>query len=443
MQPRQRVTAAQHRAACAPGKAFPNAVDIPNPAAVTAPADPELLLAAACCRWPPSPARDAAVRAAVASGIDWDRFGRVMVRQRVQGLVDAGLKAAGVTVPEKIAVPLARHAKRIIHQNLVAAADTARLTSLIAAAGYPVLAVKGVVLGALAYGSVAVKHSKDIDLLILPEHVAPVLALLEAERYRITQPAETLSAEQRAVLPHYGKDVGMVRGAPHLQVELHWRLFTNTELLPTLTAAGPAQTVMLGTNLSAPTLASDDLYSYLVVHGAIDGWSRMKSLADLNALVATVELETLEHWHAPAVALGAGAASEQALLMMDDLFALPLPAGLAATIGHSKRVQMLVAGAYRLMAVHDGAQEIDGWPYGRMLSLAMQPLLGRGVRYQWHIVRSVLYMQSDMYGSKLPPSLYPLYPLVRVPAWLISRITRAVRSTPGSDTSITITGKPR
>ena len=408
---------------------------------MTAPADPELLLAAACCRWPPSPARDAAVRAAVAGGIDWDRFNRVVVRQRVQGLVDGGLKAAGVAVPERVAAPLARQAKRIVHTDLVAAGDTAQLTEQIAAAGYPVLAVKGVVLGALAYGTVGVKHSKDIDLLILPEHIEPVLALLEEAGYRITQPAEEMSAKQRAVLPRYGKDVALVRTAPHLQVELHWRLFTNAALLPTLAASGPAQTVMLGTSLNAPTLAPADLYSYLVLHGAIDGWSRMKSLADVHALVATSGQALLPEWHDRAVALGAGAASEQAMLMMHDLFALPLPDELAMTIGKSRRVRMLVAGAYRLMAVRDGATEIDGWGYGRMLSLAMQPLLGHGIGYQWQIVRSVLYMQSDMYRSKLPMALYPLYPLVRIPAWLINRIARIGRHSSDSDKSATVAGK--
>ncbi len=410
---------------------------------MTAPADPELRLAAACCRWPPSPARDAAVRAAVAGGIDWQRFGRVVVRQRVAGLVDAGLKAAGITVPDEIAAPLALQAMRIVYTNLIAAADTARLTGLIAAAGYPVLAVKGVVLGALAYGSVAVKHSKDIDLLILPEHIAPVFALLEAEGYRIAQPAQALSADQRAVLPRYGKDVTMGRGAPHLHVELHWRLFTNARLLPMLTARSPAQTVMLDTGLSAPTFAPADLYAYLVLHGAFDGWSRMKSLADLNALVATADPHALPTWHERAVSLGAGAASEQAMLMMHDLFALPLPTGLANTIGRSPRVRMLIAGAYRLMAVPDGATEIDGWGYGRMLALSMQLLLGRGLRYQWHIVRSVLYMQSDMYRSKLPPSLYPFYPLIRVPTWLINRIGRVVRHVARNGKSATIAGKTR
>ncbi|WP_404370405.1 nucleotidyltransferase family protein [Sphingomonas sp. MMS24-J45] len=409
---------------------------------MTAPDDPELRLAAACCRWPPSPARDAAVRAA-AAGVDWDRFGRVVVRQRIAGLVEPGLRSAGVAIPEQLATPLARYARRIVHSNLVAAGDTARLTARIAAAGYPVLAVKGVVLGALAYGSVGVKHSKDIDLLIRPEHIGPVLALLEADGYRITHPAAGLTSEQRAVLPRYGKDVALVRSGPHLQIELHWRLFTNPALLPMLGADGAAQTVMLGTTLTAPTLAPADLYAYLVLHGAIDGWSRMKSLADLNALVAQCDPATLATWHDRAVALGAGPASEQALIMMRDLFALPLPPGLAETVGSSRRVRMLVAGAYRLMAVKDGATEIDSWAFGRMLSLAMQPLLGRGFGYQWQILRSVLYMQSDMYASKLPPSLYPLYPMVRVPAWLGSRISRAFRQVFGGGKADPVARKAR
>ena len=437
------IHAASPRRAGVPPKAFPYDREIPNRGAVTAPADPELLLAAACCRWPPSPARDAAVVAAVARGIDWPRFGRVVARQRVAALVETSLKAAAVALPEAVAEPLARQAKRIIHANLVAAGDTARLTALIAAAGYPVLAIKGVVLSALAYGSVAMKHGKDIDLLILPEHIAPVLAVLEADHYRISQPAETLSAQQRRLLPRYGKDVSIVRGRPHLQIELHWRLFTNVGLLPTLTARAPVQTVQLGRGLTAPTLAPAELYAYLVMHGAIDGWSRMKSLADLNALIVGNAAGELDRWHDRAVTLGAGAASEQALLMMRDLFALPLSPRLADSIGRSPRVRMLIAGAYRLMAVRDGGTEINDWHYGRMLSLAMQPLLGRGLRYQWHIARSVLYLQSEMYRSKLPPSLYPLYPLVRVPAWLIGRLGRGARRLVGSDRSATSAGKAR
>src|SRR5579862_5441578 len=71
---------------------------------------PEFLLAAACCRWPASPARDAAVRAAAAQVRDWAAFLRLVVRHRVVGLVHDALPMAAAMVPAGIAAKLAaRH----------------------------------------------------------------------------------------------------------------------------------------------------------------------------------------------------------------------------------------------------------------------------------------------------------------------------------------------
>lgn len=379
------------------------------------------MLAAACCRWPPSPARDAAVRAAAAA-IDWARFERVVARQRVAGLVDPALREAAVAVPEPVAAAIARNARQTVHRNLLAASETVRLARLIAAAGYPVLAVKGAVLGAQAYGSVAFKHSKDIDLLILPRDHEAVLALLEADAYRLIAPAETLDAAQRAVLARYGKDASLIHRSSHVQVELHWRLFVNTTLLPGLTAASPTQTVELASGMTVPTLALPDLYAYLVMHGATDGWSRMKWIADVNALLAPLDAAAVLALHGHAVRLGAGAASAQALLLMHELFALPLAPDVAVALRARRRVRWLVAGAYRLMAARDGHTEIADWRGGQMLALAMHLLLGRGPGNVWQIARSILYMQSDMYRSRIPPSLYVFYPLVRIPQWVIQRI---------------------
>lgn len=390
---------------------------------MTVPADPEFLLAAACCRWPPSPARDAEVQRA-AAGVDWARFGQVVQRQRIAGLVDLALKTAGIAVPVAIAAMIGQQAKRIAFHNLFAAAETARVMRLIEAAGYPVLTVKGVALGARAYGSIALKHSKDIDLLILPEHVGPVLALLEADSYRLVAPAATLSAAQRALLPRYGKDATLARVNHAMQIELHWRLIGNTTMLPGVTARAPADPVGLGGDMVVPTLNAPDLYAYLVVHGAIDGWSRMKWIADVNAWLAPLPPAEIIALHHSAVARGVGPASAQALLLMVELFGLALPEAFVRTLTRSRRVRTLVAGAYHLMAVPDGAREIAHWRGGQMRALAMQTLLRYSPRYQWQIVKSVLYMQADMYQSKIPPALYGFYPAIRIPAWLIEHVGR-------------------
>jgi hypothetical protein len=384
--------------------------------------DPDFALAAAACRWPPSAARDAAVRAAAAHVGDGERFLAVVRRQRVAGLVHSALKAAAVEVPAPAGPAIAHAAAGIIRHSMTGAAETSRLMRLIENAGYPVLTVKGAALSALAYGSIALKHSKDIDLLILPEHAVAVIALLERDGYRITFPALALSPAQRGMLTRYGKDVAMRRAGPYPQLELHWRMFGNRALLPTITARSPHQSVTLSGGTAVDTLAMADLYAYLVGHGAVDGWSRLKWLADLNALIVPLEEAEIVALHSHAEQLGVGRPSALALLLCAELLGLPLGAALTARLRASRRVRLLVGLCQRLMIPTDGGTEPSAWRGGQRLSLFVHLLIAGGPRYYAEIVRWTLFIQTDMYRSKAPPSLYFLYPLVRLPLWLGRRV---------------------
>ena len=142
------------------------ALDIAGGRAAGALASPEFLLVAACCRWPPSQSRNAAVGAAAAPIADWNAVLLAARRQRVAGLVHDALQAAGVQLPAAPAAELARRAQAIFRKNLLLATETCRLQKLMDAAAIPSLALKGVALAQLAYGSLKVKHTRDIDLLI-------------------------------------------------------------------------------------------------------------------------------------------------------------------------------------------------------------------------------------------------------------------------------------
>jgi hypothetical protein len=384
--------------------------------------DPEFALAAAACRWPPSPARDVAVRAAAARVGDGERLVQVVRRQRVAGLVHGALKVAAAEVPAPAGPAIAHTAAGIIRQGMTGAAETARLMRLIEGAGYPVLTVKGAALGAMAYGSIALKHSKDIDLLILPEHAESVIALLEGDGYHITFPAPELSPAQRAMLTRYGKDVAMRRAGAYPQLELHWRMFGNRGLLPTITARAPRQTVILSGGIAVDTLAMPELYAYLAAHGTGDGWSRLKWLADFNALIAPLDGATIASLHDFARRLGVGRCSATALLLCADLLALPLDPAFAVRLRGSRRVRLLCRLSRRLMMPADGVTEVGDWRGAQRMLLLIQLLIAGGARYYAEILRWTLFIQTDMYRSKAPPSLYFLYPLVRLPLWLARRL---------------------
>src|SRR5262245_35191915 len=136
------------------------------------PSSPEFQLAAACAIWPPSDRRTEAIRAAVASPIDWAGFLRLAARHRVVGLIHEGLTRAALDVPPSIAREIGAQAATLAYENLAMAGEALRLQRLLDEAELPALFVKGASLAQLAFGNIGLRGGEDIDLLV-PQEVFP------------------------------------------------------------------------------------------------------------------------------------------------------------------------------------------------------------------------------------------------------------------------------
>jgi Uncharacterised nucleotidyltransferase len=378
-------------------------------------ASPEFLLVAACCRWPPSDHRDAAVQTVAAPVTDWNAILQVARQHRVVGLVYDALLAAGVQLPAAPAEAFTRRAQAISRKNFLLATETCRLQKLLDAAEIPSVALKGVALAQLAYGSVKLKDTRDIDLLIPPDRAAAAIALLERDGYALSFPARQLSATQRRAVVRYSREVAFTHPGNGTFTELQWRVADNPELLKEVDAGSPTQNVIVADGVSVRTLARDDLFAYLCIHGAYHAWSRLKWLADLNAFIAASDAE-VSHLHRYAEAKGAGFCSGQALLLCQRLFGLPLPVGIAAELQGTERVRKLYAIATDAMADRTGGNAPAPWR-----SFSMQFLLGRGWAFFAAQCRTACVSIIDVVSLPLPPYLRFLYPLLRLPLWLWRR----------------------
>jgi hypothetical protein len=396
--------------------------------AAVALASPEFLLIAACCRWPPSQSRNAAVGAAAAPIADWNAVVMAARRQRVVGLVYDALLATGVRLPAAPAAELARRAQAISRKNLLLAAETCRLQELLDAAGIPSVALKGVALAQLAYGSLKVKHSRDIDLLIPPERALAAMALLERDGYAFSFPSNQLSATQRRAVVRYSREVAFVHPDNGAFLELQWRVADNPKLLNEVHAGSPTQNVVVADGLSARTLARDDLFAYLCIHGAYHAWSRLKWLADLNAFIAATDADIM-HLHRHAQAKGAGFCSGQALLLCQRLLALPLPDSLASELQGTARVRKLYAIAADAIADRTRGDGGGGNAPAAWRGFWTQFLLGQGWAFFAAQCRTASVGILDVISLPLPPYLHFLYPLLRLPLWLWRRA--AASSSPG------------
>ncbi len=338
--------------------------------------DPEFELLVNCCRWPIPSVKQERIRRQSAE-IDWLRFARLAGRHRVEGLAWRVLAASAVEVPPEVASLLKKRALQIGRQNLLAAVECKRLRDAFAGAGINLLFVKGLTLGVLAYGSILPKAASDVDILIAPGALLPSCALLWQLGYR-------------SVLPIFGDEIALARwhviskesvwlGADGSTLELHTSLADHPELIPSIGVGSPRQSVEIAGNVHLETLARDELFVYLCVHGAASAWFRLKWLADLAALLAGTDQADTSRLFDRAVGLGAGVPAAAALILAHQLFGVAVaPDRLRGWVRRAE-IRLLVRASVASMTGSRGEVELAEAVFGtiwiHVAQLTMVPSL--------------------------------------------------------------------
>jgi hypothetical protein len=279
----------------------------------------EFALVVACCRWAFSSEGADEVRELAAS-VDWSEFAQTCRRHRVQGLGWHALNHLKVDLPAPAQIALAADARAVADQGLRAAEASARVAEMFKAEGVPLLFLKGLTLAKLVYGNPFVKMGSDIDILVDPGNVAAAAALLGRLGYRLDWPRDPSSLEHW----HASRKESAWRGRDGMAVDLHSRVVDQPQLLPTINAAAPSQTVSVAPGLDLPTLADDELFAYLCVHGASSAWFRLKWINDLAAMLCGRDANEISRLYDRSQQLGAGRAAAQALLLAAMLYGTAL-----------------------------------------------------------------------------------------------------------------------
>ena len=370
---------------------------------------------ARCCAWPPTDARDAVI-ARSAADIDERAFAALAKRHRVEGLAHAAL----ARVQARPAEDLALRAGEIARQDLIQAAESARLQTAFDAAAIPSLLLKGSTLEILAYGRLGLKSAWDIDVLVAPADASRARRTLQAAGYRLTSPAG-LTDDAFDQWTSLSKECVFVSDSTGLVAELHWRL-VDGDLLTGVCAASPPQTVDVAPGVGLRTLATDDLVAYLMTHGASHGWSRLKWLADLHALLPH-DPAALERLYRHAVTLGAGSCPALALRLCRRLFDLQIGDSLWREIESDLKSRLLERIALSAMS-GAGRREIAKRPLIGDVVQASQLLFGSGWAWRWAEFRRQWVSVHDQTHVRLPSPLRFFYAVIRLPLWLWRRLKR-------------------
>jgi hypothetical protein len=303
-------------------------------------------------------------------------------RQRVQGLAWNALAKLAERLPGDAREALSSDARSIAATNLAIASECRELEKAAERAGLPILFIKGLTVAALAYRSPLLKMGWDIDLLIDPGDLAAAAELLGNRGYALRLPASL--AELHAWHAWSKESVWQKNGSFH--IELHTRLADNRRLVPTIDVHAPRRLVDVAPSISLPTLAEEELFAYLAVHGASSAWFRLKWISDFAALIAGQSAESIGRLYHRSQELGAGRAAGQALLLADRLFETlqPVPA-LREQLESDRVTRQLCRAALRTMT--GGTSDPTDRSLGTLAIHWTQFLLQPGLGYKYSELR--------------------------------------------------------
>jgi hypothetical protein len=291
-----------------------------------------------------------------AGSLNWAGFLRLARFHRVQGLVANALSSFADMVPNEVVVDIAADARAIAAHNLLLTLESERLLTAFAEAGTPLLFLKGLPLGVLAYGSPALKSAIDVDLLIDPADLGTAAKLMREAGYGFVIPRPSRDDRRLHNWHRIAKESVWVKGTPKSQIDLHTRTADNRRLIPRIDVHSPRQYVRFGGKLDLPTLADDELFAYLAVHGASSAWFRLKWISDFAALLDGRSSDELLHRYRCSQELGAGRAAGQALLLANELFGtLASTPALADELRRDRVIVSLYRTALKLLT--SGAKE--------------------------------------------------------------------------------------
>jgi hypothetical protein len=381
---------------------------------------PELALAFACCRWPLTESGARRIVETAARVENWDRFLGIVRRNRIAPLVHHALEWARCDLPAEVRRALAQKSLHVARQALAMARETLRLHRTFESAQLPVMIVKGAPLALLAYGELGLKDSWDIDVLTSRDAVPAATKLLADFGYESALVG--LSKDQLAGHLRHSKEAEFHHPETRITVELHWSMVELDTLLQGVDIDAPTQDVAMAGG-ALRTLAGDQLYAYLCVHGGLHCWSRLKWLADLRALLGDSPPGEIERLHRRAAEFGAERSSSVALLLCNVFLDLPLQADFVAELRRDFIVGALCRNALACLSYGEGAAEHDHFTTARMRTTAAQLFLVPGTRHGLAQLRYLWNSPVDRIESPLPARLEFLYPFVRLPLW-IGRVGR-------------------
>jgi hypothetical protein len=217
---------------------------------------------------------------------NWEKLILLSERHRVLPLFYKNIKECSSTIP--IEIPTIFKEKYIYQTRhaLKLASEGIRVSGLLNQESISNILLKGPFLSKQFYDDAGLRPSRDIDILVTAENIEKVNDILASEGYRKIYPDFELSKKQKSFYQKNKNQYAYRNSENGCLIELHWRLFSQKDLLPVPTEilfAESQELMMAGKSIKV--LSNKHNFEYLSLHGSMHQWFRLLWLRDIAQMI--------------------------------------------------------------------------------------------------------------------------------------------------------------
>ncbi|MGW5951468.1 nucleotidyltransferase domain-containing protein [Bacillus mycoides] len=214
--------------------------------------------------------------------IDWEVFLEQAMHHRVYPVIYQKLKQVDEErIPSHVVQTLNRKYKKNTFQMLYLSAEMERINKLCNENEIRMIFLKGPVLSQDLYGDISLRTSCDLDVLIPMQNLEKVEMLLLEQGYVKDDYIQTILNDWKWRHHH----ITFFHPTKQIKLEIHWRLNPGPGKEPGFEELWKRKRKSTLTSNSVYMLGEEDLFLFLVSHGARHGWSRLRWLVDIKKIV--------------------------------------------------------------------------------------------------------------------------------------------------------------
>nr|WP_263325092.1 nucleotidyltransferase family protein [Neobacillus sp. Marseille-Q6967] len=216
--------------------------------------------------------------------INWSLFLKLANHHRLYPLLFSKIKIIEQKIiPLGVVQTIFQKYKKNTFEMLHLSAEMEQVSKRFAENGIRLLVLKGPVLATDLYGDLSLRTCRDLDFLVSINDMEKVDELLLKQGYKKDESFQIETVLNDWKWRHH--HIAYYHPYKRVKLEIHWRLNPGPGKEPTFQELWDRKRISSHTNQSVYYLGREDLFFFLITHGARHGWSRLRWLVDINRIL--------------------------------------------------------------------------------------------------------------------------------------------------------------